>query len=172
VQRLAEGVQRQRLHVVFELGHGWSGELRVKAPSCDGAMLIGPLRFSSVFQADLRLAPPAVGQHVLSVGRRRPCTPRGSAGGPAGWRRRRAGLHHRDAVLAQQLGRADARQLQDLRRADAAGAQQHFARGVRVHHLAAVPDLGAGAAAAAVGQRLEQQRDTCAPVHSSKLGRP
>src|SRR6478736_4705926 len=27
------------------LGHSFAGELRVKAPSCDGAMLIGPLRF-------------------------------------------------------------------------------------------------------------------------------
>jgi hypothetical protein len=59
VQRLAEGVQRQRLHVVFEVGpFGCSGELRVKAPSCEGAMLIGPLRFISVLEADLRLAPP------------------------------------------------------------------------------------------------------------------
>jgi hypothetical protein len=34
---VAEGVERQRLDVSWMFGQGWSGELRVKAPSCDGA---------------------------------------------------------------------------------------------------------------------------------------
>jgi hypothetical protein len=41
--------------------------------------------------------------------------------------------------------RPDAGELQDLRRADAAGAQNHFARRARVAHFAAVPHLNAGA---------------------------
>src|SRR5687768_256188 len=37
------------------LGHGCDGSLRVKAPSCDGAMLIGPLRFQAYSSAIIAL---------------------------------------------------------------------------------------------------------------------
>ena len=48
MQRLAEGIERERLDVVLEVRRARrSGLLRVKAPSCDGAMLIGPLRFQA-----------------------------------------------------------------------------------------------------------------------------
>ena len=53
--------------------------------------------------------------------------------------------------------RPDARELQDLRRADAAGAQDHLARRRGRHHLLAVPDLRAGAALVAVGRGFEHQ---------------
>jgi hypothetical protein len=66
VQRLAERVQRQRLHVVFDVRPGWRATSAVKAPSCDGAMLIGPLRFSAYSSADHRLAPQELAS-VLSV---------------------------------------------------------------------------------------------------------
>ena len=88
MQRLAEGVERQRLHVVLEVGRARLGSLRVKAPSCDGAMLIGPAAHHEVLQADPRLAPQRAGQRVQRP-RPAPCRPRGSAGGPAGSRRRR-----------------------------------------------------------------------------------
>ena len=38
------------------LGQGWSGELRVKAPSCDGAMLIGPV-WRSAYSSPMRALP-------------------------------------------------------------------------------------------------------------------
>ena len=60
-----------------------------------------------------------------------PCRRSGSADGPAGSRRRRAARAHRDAVLLQQRARADARELQDLRRADRAGREDHLARRAR-----------------------------------------
>src|SRR5208282_4928297 len=56
-----------------------------------------------------------------------------------------------DSVPTQQVGRTDARKLQDLRRADTAGAQDHFACRLWRHHLAAVPYLRARTSRAAVG---------------------
>ena len=46
------------------LACGWLGSLRVKMPSCDGAMLIGPVRLSSVLEPDQRLAEQARGMRV------------------------------------------------------------------------------------------------------------
>ena len=65
--------------------------------------------------------------------------------------------HRRDAVLLQKRGRANARQLQNLRRANAAGAQHDFTPGMRRHHLMAVPHLYPLAPLAAVGQGFEDQ---------------
>ena len=69
-----------------------------------------------------------------------------------------------DAVLLQQRRRPDARELQDLRRADAAGAQQHLAaqparvaRGQGLDALTPAPHFHAGAALAAVGLFFNQQ---------------
>ena len=66
-------------------------------------------------------------------------------------------LFNFNAVLLEQRCRSDARELQDLRRADAAGAQQNFAaqparvaRGQRLDALATAPDLNARAALAAI----------------------
>jgi hypothetical protein len=67
VQRLAKGVQRQRLHVVFDVGVGWSALLRVKAPSCEGAMLMGPLRLSA-YSSPILALPTSELAMVLSVG--------------------------------------------------------------------------------------------------------
>ena len=68
VQRLAEGVEAEAAaRGIRGSACGCSGELRVKAPSCDGAMLIGPLRFSSVLQADAAPCPHRLPASVLSV---------------------------------------------------------------------------------------------------------
>jgi hypothetical protein len=71
VQRLAKGVQRQRLHVVFQIGPLRSGDERTKAPSCDGAMLIGPDRFNA-YSAAIMALPHSELARVFSV--RVPCT--------------------------------------------------------------------------------------------------
>ena len=62
-----------------------------------------------------------------------------------------------DAVALQELARTYARELQNLRRVDGAGAQQYLALGMDGDHLAAGPDLGPGAALAATRQILQQQ---------------
>src|SRR6218665_387359 len=58
---------------------------------------------------------------------------------------------------AQQRCRADARELQQLRWIDCAGAQDDLAAGARRDHLATVPDLHAGAALAAVGLPVDDE---------------
>ena len=66
-------------------------------------------------------------------------------------------------MLAQQRRRANARELQNLRRTDAAGAQNHFASGAdiardpRRDFFLAGPHFYAGAALAAVGLLVDQQ---------------
>ena len=55
--------------------------------------------------------------------------------------------NHRHAVAAQQIGRADARQLQQLWRLDRAGGQQHLgAAARRLHHAALAVAHADGAA--------------------------
>src|SRR6218665_2024670 len=58
---------------------------------------------------------------------------------------------------AQQRCRADARELQQLRGIDCAGAPDDLAAGARRDHLATVPDLHAGAALAAVGLPVDDE---------------
>src|ERR1700741_4520984 len=48
-------------------GHSWSGELRVNAPSCEGAMLIGPLRLS-MYSSPILALPNIDEASTLSVG--------------------------------------------------------------------------------------------------------
>jgi len=71
---------------------------------------------------------------------------------------------HGDAVAAQQFGRAHARQLQQLRRLQRAGGQQHLGVGLRPHRLAAPAFVHPfhAAADAAVDQ---QARDAHAGQH-------
>jgi hypothetical protein len=42
--------------VVFQVRRGLAGSERAKAPSCDGAIDIGPL-WNSILQADFRMRP-------------------------------------------------------------------------------------------------------------------
>src|SRR4051812_5638772 len=49
------------------LGYGWLGELRVKAPNCDGAMLMGPLRLS-MYSSPIFALPSQLPASMLSVG--------------------------------------------------------------------------------------------------------
>src|SRR6478736_4642562 len=48
------------------LGYGCSGELRVNAPSCDGAMLMGPLRLNA-YSIPIFALPHQLLASVLSV---------------------------------------------------------------------------------------------------------
>src|SRR5689334_20816958 len=48
-------------------GHSSSGELFVKAPSCEGAMLIGPLRLRA-YSRPMRALPSSEEASTLSVG--------------------------------------------------------------------------------------------------------
>src|SRR5437762_11810531 len=50
----------------WRLGQAWSAPLRVKAPSCDGAMLIGPERLSA-YSSPMRALPSHEDASTLSV---------------------------------------------------------------------------------------------------------
>ena len=131
MQRLAELVERQRLDVVLRgSACAQAGSLRVKAPSCEGAMVSGPGAGSRRTRAPSPPCPSSeVGHLVQRRARPAPCRSAGSAGGPAGSRRRPAGrARPRCRAAAAARAGADARELQELRRADRARAQHHLAR--------------------------------------------
>ena len=92
VQRLAELVERERLHVDTR---GWrvarAGSVRVNAPSCDGAMVSGPLPRTASTRAHRRLAEQRLAARSACAMPVDLVDQRGSADGPAGSRRRRAG---------------------------------------------------------------------------------
>jgi hypothetical protein len=93
-------------------------------------MLIGPLRFQAYCRPMLRLAPPRAAHRVQRAHAIDARTPRGSAGGPAGCSPTPGrSCCTGDAQLAAAVRRADAGQLQHLRRADGTGAQHHAAGG-------------------------------------------
>ena len=153
-------------------GHSCSADERVKQPSCDGAMLIGPLRDSRYCKPICALPNQRVGQRVerahalhrehgadlqvvLQVARRRP--------GVRAAARRRA---------LQPVGRARC----PTTAAAAACRPRRRPAPPRVRqHAAAVPlpvahHLDAGARAAP-GRRPSNRRVTCAPVHTCRLRR-
>ncbi len=66
-------------------------------------------------------------------------------------------MRYRNAVLLQKRGWANARELQDLRRPNAARAEDDFAGRMGRHHLFAVPHVHTGTALAAVRLRLHKQ---------------
>jgi hypothetical protein len=78
---------------------------------------------------------------------------------------------HLDAVLAQQIGRADAGELQQLRRVECAAREDHLAAGARDVRGAVLAVFDADRAAAfeqdARGQRVRHDREiaaACAPA--------
>ena len=69
VQRLAEAIERQRLHVIFEVGSRDRCIVGIdfaNAPSCDGAIDIGPLRISA-YCRPINSLPHQCADSVLSV---------------------------------------------------------------------------------------------------------
>ena len=66
-------------------------------------------------------------------------------------------VHHFHAVLFQTVGGPNARELQNLSRADAACTQRHFARGSGGDQLMTVPHLHASASFAAIGIGFNDQ---------------
>jgi hypothetical protein len=157
VQRLAEGVQAQRLHVVLDVRIG-----QLRAAAREGAQLRRrhahrPAARQQVLQADAGLAPPA--------------------GGNAVQRLRTAHLEHRaDLQVVLQVGAdarqlvprrhahrgqlgavADARHLQDLHRADRTGAEDELAPCRGPNPLSVLQQLDAVAAQHAVSIALQLQ---------------
>ena len=142
---------------------------RVKMPSCDGAMVSGPRRRKRIVQPH-QAAPE---QRVIGLVQRahaaRPCRSRAAADGPAGC----APTPGRssttcDAERRQPVGRTDA--------GAAAGsavepiepaAQDHFAPGAGLDHLAVLQEAHADRAAVLDDQRGRPAR----PVSSRRLAR-
>ena len=134
MQRLAEGVERQRLHVVFEVR-----PLALRRRARERAELRRrhahrPALRQRVLQRDARLARPGAGQRVERAAARQARDAEDGADlqvvlqvlADAGQI-----VQHLDAVFAQQRRRPDARELQQLRRADRAGGHHHRARGAQ-----------------------------------------
>ena len=101
-------------------GHSCVGRAAREGAELRGRHAHRAAALQQVFEADLRLAEQRGGQHVerrraVDLVDRADLQVVLQVGADA----RQVG-HHLDAVLLQQVGRADARQLQDLRRADAA----------------------------------------------------
>ena len=58
MQRIAEFVERQGLHVIFEIGRGAApGRVCTKAPSWLGDMVNGPLRNSRKYSSPMPIRP-------------------------------------------------------------------------------------------------------------------
>ena len=92
MQRLAELVERERLHVPLDVrASAAPGSLFAKAPSCEGGIVSGPVRKRRYSSPMSRLARSGCWRARSAWRRSGPCTPCGSAGGRAGSRRRRAG---------------------------------------------------------------------------------
>ena len=66
-------------------------------------------------------------------------------------------VHYANAMLLQQGRRANAGELQKLRRADAAGTQNHLGTGAGRDHFRMVPNLHTDAALTSIRLRLKQQ---------------
>ena len=64
VQRLTKGIERQRLHVVFDVGPGLVGAAAREGAQLRGRHAHGSAAFEGVFQPDLGLAPQRVGHGV------------------------------------------------------------------------------------------------------------
>ena len=93
MQRLAEAIERQRLHVIFEIGTRdrciVGIRLRERA-ELRRRHRHRPASQQRVLHADEKLAPPMRGQRIERAHAVRPCRPCAIASGPADFRRRRA----------------------------------------------------------------------------------
>ena len=172
VQRLAEGVERERLDVVLEV------RMRQVRPAAgEGAELRRrhahrPAALPGVLQADLRLAPERVGQavqglHALDAEDRADLQMVLEVLADAG-----EVAADGDAVRLQQRRRADAGELQDLRRADRAGGENRPRRRAR-----ASPSRRRRRRPARPARRRARPSASsstlsmCAPVQTCRLGR-
>ncbi|MDT4840303.1 hypothetical protein FQZ97_741200 [compost metagenome] len=160
VQRLAKSVQAEWLHVVFDVGPGLRRVAAGEGAELAGRHAHGAAARERVFEPDGGLAPERVGQGVerfraLHLEHRADLQVVLQVGAHAG-----QVVLHRYAQRLQQRGRAHARELQDLRRADAARAEHHLFRAGHLHRLAPAQQLHAGAAQSAVGLALQRE-----PLH-------
>jgi hypothetical protein len=143
-----------------------SGPERAKAPSWLGAIDIGPRRFSA-YSSAMPALPRRVPDSSFSV-----FTPVDLVGAAdlevvlevaahVG-----AVVHHRQAHVAQQVARADARQLQERGGVDRAGRQDHL--GPRPRHGGEAADVHGDAGGARPSNRT---RSACAWVWTRRFGR-
>ena len=153
MQRVAELIQRQRLHVEFEVGRGLRGIALQERAQLRGRHGQGASAMQRVFKRHLQLAPPGVGhgiegEHVLHLerGAKLQVVLQVFA--------RRQVVHHRYAMLPQQCARSDAGELQDLRTPDRARGEYGLALGCDVRLLVAAEKLHAENAPAGEAQLL------------------
>ena len=151
VQWLAKRVQRQRLHVVLQVGVLQLRAAAGERPQLRGRHAHGPGAVQQVFPANAQLAP-AGGRQSVEGGGIADFVDRANlqmvlqVGANAG-----QVVHHRNALGVQQIGRANARQLQQLGRVDGARAHDHLFGGGDVLHAVTRPHIHAGAADRAIG---------------------
>ena len=157
VQRLTKGIEAQRLHVVFDVRVGLAGVTAGKGAQLRGRHAHRAGALEGVFQPDQGLAPKGIGlgverldavhlehrpdlQVVLQVGAHA-----------------RRVMRHGHAVLLQKRPGTNAGELQDLGRANAAGAQYHLGAGRHRQADALFHHLRAGATELAIGVGLKRQ---------------
>ncbi len=140
--------------------------LFANAPSCDGGIVNGPVR-NSAYSSAIAARPTQLRARRFNVVVPRDLVDRADLQMVVQVRAdaRRIG-DDVDAVSAQQLGRADARELQNLRRADRASREQHLApRAQRVRARACEARDDARRTLAAVARFDEHALDERARAH-------
>jgi hypothetical protein len=172
MQRLAKCLQTERLHVVLDIRVGLTGVTAGEGPQLAGCHAHGAAALERVFQGNHGLAPQELAW-VLSV--LTPCTLNTAlicrwscklAPTPG------ASCSTLNAITLHKRP-AHARELQQLRRANAAGAQNHLGRGAGTHSIS--PPLST---CTPVQRKLpspcgvSSSRATWAWVHTCKLARP
>ena len=157
VQRFAKRLQAQRLHVVLNVGVRLGRVAAGEGTQLRGRHAHGAGALERVLQPNQGLAPPTAGlgverldaldfvnranlQMVLQIGAHA-----------------RGVMQYGYPMALQECCRAHARQLQNLRRPNAAGTQNNLTSGCGGDHLLARQNLGASTALAAIGQGLKQQ---------------
>ncbi len=171
MQRLAETLKRQGLHMIFKIRRQLRWIRTCKGTELGRCHRHRAAAVNRILHADAHLAEPVIGHRVQ--------------GFHALYLECHAQLQMvlqvfsdtariddgRDTVLLQQWRRPDAGQLQDLWRTDRAGGQQRFLRTFRTPFRAATGELDTGTAPALVG-RFNAQALHMATGHDVEIATP